>query len=79
MHQLVPTFILQKIDAGEYRGEFKAATMFADLSGFSTMADALGKLGHHGSEMLAALMQSVFEPLVGSVYAQGGFVVGFAG
>jgi predicted ATPase/class 3 adenylate cyclase len=79
MHQLVPTFILQKIDAGEYRGEFKAAAMFADLSGFSSMADALGKLGHHGSEMLAALMQSVFEPLVSSVYAQGGFVVGFAG
>ncbi len=79
MHQLVPTFILQKIDAGEFRGEFRAAAMFADLSGFSSMADALGKLGHHGSEMLAALMQAVFEPLVSSVYAQGGFVVGFAG
>ncbi len=79
MRQLVPTFILEKINAGEDRGKLKAATMFADLSGFSSMADALGKLGHHGSEMLAALMQSVFEPLVSSVYAQGGFVVGFAG
>jgi len=79
MHQLVPTYILQNYDAGEFSGELLVAAMFVDLSGFSSMSDALGKHGHHGSEMLAHIMQAVFEPLVHSVYAQGGFVVGFAG
>lgn len=79
MRQLVPHFILEKFRDGQSRGDLTAAVLFADLTGFSSMSDALGRHGHHGSEMLAAVMQPVFEPLVHSVYAQGGFVVGFAG
>lgn len=79
MHQLVPAYILEKFNAGEYSGALTVSVMFVDLSGFSSMSDALARHGHHGSEMLAAVMQPVFEPLVRSVYAQGGFVVGFAG
>lgn len=79
MRQLVPTYILSKLDAGELRGEMTAVAMFADLSGFSSMSDALGRHGHHGSEMLAAIMHAVFEPLVRCVFSQGGFVIGYAG
>lgn len=79
MHQLVPAYILEKFNAGEYTGHLTVSAMFVDLSGFSSMSDALARHGHHGSEMLAAVMQMVFEPLVHSVYAQGGFVVGFVG
>ncbi len=53
--------------------------MFADLSGFSTMTDALATRGAHGAEVLAGLMRVVFEPLVDAVYEQGGFVIGYAG
>jgi predicted ATPase/class 3 adenylate cyclase len=35
--------------------------------------------GQHGAEVLAMVMNGVFEPLVQSVYEQGGFVSGFAG
>jgi predicted ATPase/class 3 adenylate cyclase len=53
--------------------------LFVDLSGFSKMADALAQHGQPGAEALAAVMRAIFEPLVGAVYAQGGFVVGYAG
>lgn len=79
MHQLVPAFILEKFNAGTFSGALTVSAMFVDLSGFSSMSDALARHGHHGSEMLAVVMQPVFEPLVRSVYAQGGFVVGFVG
>ncbi len=53
--------------------------MFVDLSGFSTMTDTLSQHGSRGAEVLAEMMRVVFEPLVGAVYSQGGFVIGYAG
>lgn len=80
MRQLVPTFILDKFDVGEQRGKMVAAAMFVDFSGFSTMSDTLEKHMRHGSdELLTSIMEAIFKPLVHSVYAQGGFVVGYAG
>ena len=77
--RLVPDFIFDKYRMGETRGFFQAAAMFVDLSGFSTMTDTLSEHGSHGAEVLAEMMRKVFEPLVNAVYAQGGFVVGYAG
>ena len=79
MRKLVPNFILEKYRAGEMRGSLQAAGLFVDLSGFSKMADALARHGHHGAETLTEVMRLVFEPLVGAVYSQDGFVVGYAG
>ncbi|MBK8619658.1 MAG: tetratricopeptide repeat protein [Anaerolineales bacterium] len=78
-HQLVPEFIYEKYRAGESNGIFQGAAMFVDLSGFSTMADVLSRQGAHGAEVLADMMRVVFEPLVNAVFAQGGFVIGYAG
>ena len=78
-HQLVPDFIFEKYRAGESNGVFQSAAMFVDLSGFSTMTDVLSTRGSHGAEILADMMRVVFEPLVNAVYAQGGFVIGYAG
>ncbi|MBC7878521.1 MAG: tetratricopeptide repeat protein [Anaerolineales bacterium] len=78
-HRLVPDFIYDRYRAGEMRGSFQGASMFADLSGFSTMTDTLSQHGSHGAEVLAEMMRVVFEPLVNAVYAQGGFVIGYAG
>ncbi|MEJ5225886.1 MAG: hypothetical protein WHV44_15615, partial [Anaerolineales bacterium] len=66
MHHLVPAFILEKFNAGTFSGALTVSAMFVDLSGFSSMSDALARHGHHGSEMLAVVMQPVFEPLVRS-------------
>ncbi len=78
-HQLVPDFIFEKYRAGETNGFFQGAALFVDLSGFSTMTDALSTQGTHGAEVLADMMRVVFEPLVNAVYEQGGFVIGYAG
>ncbi|CAG1003950.1 adenylate cyclase 10 [Anaerolineales bacterium] len=79
MHQLVPEFIYEKYRAANIYGSFQGAAIFADLSGFSTMTDALSVHGTHGAEVLADMMRVVFEPLVNAVYEQGGFVIGYAG
>lgn len=79
MRQLVPHFILEKYLVNETRGSLPAAGIFADLSGFSTMTDALARHGQLGAETLTNVMRGIFEPLVTAVYAQGGFVVGYAG
>ncbi|MFZ5879630.1 MAG: tetratricopeptide repeat protein [Chloroflexota bacterium] len=79
MRQLVPHFILEKYLANETRGSLPAAGIFVDLSGFSAMTDALARHGQLGAETLTQVMRGIFEPLVDAVYAQGGFVVGYAG
>ena len=79
IHQLVPEFIYEKYRAGSSYGVFQGAALFADLSGFSVMTDALSAHGTHGAEVLADMMRVVFEPLVNAVYEQGGFVIGYAG
>ncbi|MFZ5820019.1 MAG: adenylate/guanylate cyclase domain-containing protein, partial [Chloroflexota bacterium] len=79
MRQLVPHYVADQYHAGRTRGQLQAAGLFVDLSGFSNMADALAQHGQPGAEALAEVMRAIFEPLVGAVYAQGGFVVGYAG
>ncbi|MEW6402051.1 MAG: tetratricopeptide repeat protein [Chloroflexota bacterium] len=79
MHRLVPQFIVENYRAGRMRGSLKSVGMFLDLNGFSTMTDTLMQHGQHGAEVLAGLMHNVFDPLVGSIFEQGGWVVGFAG
>ncbi len=79
MRRLVPDFILEQYRAGNDRGSFQAAAMFADLSGFSKMTDALAAHGQAGAETLAEVMRVFFGPLVEAVYAHGGYVVGYTG
>ena len=79
MHRVVPELIIENYRAGRFSGEFPAVGMFLDLSGFSTMTDALMQHGQHGAEVLAGLMHGVFDPLVESIFEYGGKIVGFAG
>ncbi len=79
MHRVVPELVLENYSAGRYRGEFPAAGMFLDLSGFSSMTDTLMQHGQHGAEVLAGLMHGVFDPLVESIFEYGGKIVSFAG
>jgi class 3 adenylate cyclase/tetratricopeptide (TPR) repeat protein len=79
MHRVVPEIIVENYRAGKYNGEFPAVGMFLDLSGFSTMTDALMQHGQHGAEVLANLMHGVFDPLVESIFNFGGKIIGFAG
>src|SRR5512142_933762 len=79
MHPLVPAFIINNYLAGNLGGSFQAVGLFVDISGFSSMTDALMAHGQHGAEVLAEIMSSVLDPLIESVFEQGGFVASSAG
>ena len=59
------------------RGE--AVALFADLAGFTPLAEALGELGAQGTEDLTRVLNGVFAPLVEKVHRWGGVVGKFAG
>jgi len=79
MHKLVPRFILDHYQLGQFSGSLEAAGLFIDLSGFSKMADILSGYEQPGAEVLAEVMRTIFEPLVEAVYSQGGFLIGYSG
>ena len=79
MHQLIPHFILDHYQSGQFSGSSEAAALFVDLSGFSKMTDMLSRHEQPGAEALTEIMRATFEPLVDAVYSQGGFVVGYMG
>jgi len=79
MPDLVPRFILEKYAAGHYQGEFLAATLFMDISGFTAMTQTLMQQGKEGAEWIAAALNRVFDPIIQTVDEMGGFITGFAG
>ena len=79
MHNIVPEFIIENYKAARYRGSFRAASMFLDISGFSAMTDELMQHGQHGAEVLTGLMRAVFDPIVSAIFEQEGMIVGYAG
>ena len=79
MHNLVPHFIAEQYALGLRAGRLTAATMFVDISGFSTITSTLMGHGQYGAEVLASVMGDVFSPLIRSVYAHEGYIAGFAG
>jgi predicted ATPase/class 3 adenylate cyclase len=79
MRRLVSPFILERFAEGSDDGSLQAATLFADVAGFSAMTSALMEHGAHGSEVGAQVMMALFTPLVEAVYAHGGAITAFAG
>jgi predicted ATPase/class 3 adenylate cyclase len=79
MHRLVPEFIQEQYRAEQGGGSFDAGALFVDLSGFTAITEALMGRGRHGAEILANIIRNVFDPLMQSVFEQGGFVTNLAG
>ncbi|MBP6471807.1 MAG: tetratricopeptide repeat protein [Chloroflexi bacterium] len=79
MHHLIPFFIYEQYRSGKLDGRLRAVTLFLDISGFSAMTQTLIQHGRDGAETLAHMINQVFEPIIGAIYAHGGFVILFAG
>ncbi len=79
VHHLVPSYILERYAAGERRGAFDGVCMFVDISGFSTVTDALMQHGQHGAEVLAEVMRAAFDPLIRIAAGHGAFIATLAG
>lgn len=58
---------------------FYAATAFADISGFTPLAEELALGGARGAEELTAVLNQVFEALITTVEYHGGQVIKFGG
>jgi predicted ATPase/class 3 adenylate cyclase len=53
--------------------------MFVDISGFTPLTEQLMQHGNEGAEVLSIILNEIFEPMVGHVYAANGFIPHFAG
>lgn len=62
-----------------FRHRYKTVALFADVSGYTAMCEAMAELGQIGDEMLAKHLNSYYEQLVRIVSKEGGDVFKFAG
>ena len=61
------------------RERFPAALLFADISGFTALAERLAQRGPIGAEDLSAILNDAFGRLTATIAAYGGDTVKFAG
>jgi adenylate cyclase len=61
------------------RGALEAVVLFADISGFTPMSEALGRHGNAGTEELTELINDYFQKMIDLVGSAGGLVGGFGG
>jgi class 3 adenylate cyclase/tetratricopeptide (TPR) repeat protein len=80
----VPDLLLERLAGGHPASQDEAqpmlaAAFFADLAGFTAMADRLAEQGSQGPEQLTEVLDHVFGTLIDRVLMHGGDVVRFAG
>ena len=64
---------------GERRRVCSAATLFADVSGFTSMTESLMSLGSEGADTLSRILNSIFSKAVGDILRHGGCILEFEG
>jgi len=79
MQNFVPAFIEQQRKSAKYSGKFNGCVLFVDVSGFTNLTEVAFKLGDAGAELMSRELTRIFDPMVNSVHAHGGFIAGFAG
>ncbi len=57
----------------------QAATLFADISGFTALSEALAAEGPRGAETLSQILLQTFTPLIAAIHQAGGAVSHFHG
>ncbi|HOT91750.1 MAG TPA: AAA family ATPase [Anaerolineae bacterium] len=79
MYNLIPHFVHEHFNRDERSGQFTAATLFIDVTGFTRLTEMLMQHGKEGAEVLTDALNRIFNPLVRAIYARGGWVASFAG
>ena len=59
--------------------QFRATVLFADISGFTSLTEALAKRGAEGPEEMTRLLNAYFSRLISAIESEGGEVVKFSG
>ena len=78
-HSLLDILIQQESSPDPVRHHMEAAVMFADVSGFTALTEALAEKGDEGPEELTRLLNQYFGELIACAEAEGGDVVKFSG
>ncbi len=79
MRPLIPYFIQEQFEEGNFQGQLEAFTLFVDLSGFTSLTERLMQAGNEGAEQLSMTVNNIFTPIVKMVYERGGFIPYYAG
>lgn len=58
---------------------FEAVVLFADVSGFTAISEALAATGKAGAEELTRILNSYFEPMIALIQSYGGIIGKFGG
>lgn len=81
----VPNLILARLQSEQKLPEsgtcerWPAAALFADLAGFTKLANHLAQLGADGAGELCATLNEYYGQIIDRLHAEGGDVIGFAG
>ena len=63
----------------EREQRFNTVALFADVSGFTAISEALGKTGKAGTEELTIILNSYFDPMIALIHSYGGIIGKFGG
>ncbi len=58
---------------------FDAVALFADVSGFTSISEALGQVGRAGTEELTGILNDYFSPMIDLIQSYGGIIGKFGG
>ncbi len=81
----LPPYLSQELLAAPQRSpigietRFQAVTLFADVSGFTAISEALGHSGKNGAEELTTILNGYFGPMISLIHHYGGMVAKFGG
>jgi class 3 adenylate cyclase len=81
----VPTLVVERFlpggqaPSGPHVEQFPAATLFADVSGFTALVERLREEGTRGAERVQGILNQVFGPLAEIIERAGGEVLKFPG
>ncbi|RLC45712.1 MAG: hypothetical protein DRH57_07475, partial [Candidatus Cloacimonadota bacterium] len=76
---IIPDFIIKKLQDKEYYGQITGAVLFADVTGFTKLTESLLAYKKEGVEILSEMLNKIFSPLIKQIYHNNGFVATFAG
>ena len=75
----VPDFVLNEFNKGKFNRELFAHILIVDISGFTELTQLSKDKGSTGAEELATIIRKLFEPLIGIIEKNHGFISSFAG
>jgi len=76
---LVPSIISEYDSEYPWEERIEGSVLFADVSGFTPMSEALSVLGAEGSEILTEILNLYFDEMIEIIHGAGGHVMKFGG